>query len=204
MKKNSIFNIPNMLCYFRVAVIPVMAVLFYFDSMTMAWLNLFVFALAGISDFLDGMIARATGQTSLYGKFLDSSTDKMLVGATLVLLIAFDRIEGGWIALAMLIYLREILISGVREFMALYNVIVPISRMGKWKLTMQIFALGWFVVGDYGNVLVPHTIAVGKFLLIVATVLTVASGWDYMRGAWTTLKKIEGDGQEPTVVAKTF
>lgn len=193
-----IYSIPNLLCYFRVAVIPVMAVLFYFDGPTAAWINLFLFALAGVSDFLDGMIARATKQTSLYGKFLDSSTDKMLVGATLVLLIAFDRLEGIWITLAMIIYLREILISGVREFMAMYNVIVPISKMGKWKLTMQVVALGWFVVGDYGDVLIPHTMLIGKLLLIVATVLTVVSGWDYMRGAWDTLKKIEAD-EKPQV-----
>lgn len=192
-RASSLYSVPNLLCYFRVAVIPVMGVLFCFDGPTAAWANLFIFALAGISDFLDGVIARATGQTTLLGKFLDSSTDKMLVGGTLILLIAFDRIAGVWVIPALVIFLREILIAGVREFMALQNVIVHISRLGKWKLAAQVFALGWLVVGDYGDALVPHTVAIGNFLLAVAMVLTVISGWDYLREAWKTVARLDAE-----------
>lgn len=197
MSKTSIaFNVPNMLCYFRIAVIPVMVLLFYFDSAFAAWLNLFFFALAGLSDFLDGEIARKTGQMTLLGKFLDSSSDKMLVGATLICLVAFDRLDGIWIIPAIIIFLREILIAGVREFMALYNVVVHISKLGKWKLTIQMCAMGWLVVGDYGDMLVPHTMIIGKTLFLVATFMTVWSGWDYMREAWKTIIRLDSEGQK--------
>src|SRR6218665_1753490 len=89
------FNIPNMLSYYRILVIPAMFGLFYLEkgapewAACAAWANVFLFLLAGLSDFLDGKIARATGQTTLLGKFLDSSTDKMLIGATLMALVAF-------------------------------------------------------------------------------------------------------------------
>ena len=96
MSKPSIaFNIPNMLSYYRILVIPAMFALFYLEkgapdwAAFAAWSNVFLFMLAGLSDFLDGKIARATGQTTLLGKFLDSSTDKMLIGATLMALVAF-------------------------------------------------------------------------------------------------------------------
>jgi len=189
------YNIPNMLCYFRIAVIPVMTVLFFFDGMVAAWLNLFVFALAGLSDFLDGVIARRTGQMTLLGKFLDSSSDKMLVGASLILLVAFDRLTGVWIVPCIIILLREIFIAGLREFMAMYNVIVHISKLGKWKLTIQMFAMGWLVVGDYGDVLVPHTVLIGKVLFVFATIMTLISGWDYMREAWKTIEKLDAEGK---------
>ena len=192
-RANSLYSIPNLLCYFRVAVIPVMGVLFCFDSPFAAWTNLLLFSLAGLSDFLDGIIARATGQATLLGKFLDSSTDKILVGVTLMLLIAFDRLTGVWIIPALVIFLREILISGVREFMALQHVIVPISRLGKWKLTTQMFFMGFLVVGDYGDALVPQALLIGKLGLVFAAVITVLSGWDYMREAWKTLEKMDAE-----------
>lgn len=193
-KANPLYNIPNLLCLYRIAIIPLMVALFYFDGAVAAWVNVFLFATAGLSDFLDGRIARATGQTTLLGKFLDSSTDKMLVGVVLILLVAFDRLDGLWIIPAILIYLREILIAGVREFMALYNVIVPISRMGKWKLTIQMFFMGFLIAGPYGEMLVPYAYEIGKAGFLAATVITLVSGWDYMQGAWKMIRKLEEDG----------
>lgn len=195
MKPNTAFNIPNMLCYFRVLSIPVMTVLFFYDNAVTVWFNVVLYGLAGVSDFLDGKIARATGQTTLFGKFLDSSTDKMLVGASLLLLVAFDRLQDLWVIPAIVIFLREILISGVREFMALYNVIVPISKLGKWKLTFQVVFIGFLVAGEYGNALIPHAYDIGKWGLVFAAVITVVSGWDYMRAAWQTIRKLEADGK---------
>lgn len=195
MKKNSAFNIPNLLCYFRVLAIPVMTVLFFYDNAFVVWFNVVLYALAGISDFLDGKIARATGQTTLLGKFLDSSTDKMLVGASLLLLVAFDRLQDLWVIPAIVIFLREILIAGVREFMALYNVIVPISKLGKWKLTFQVVFIGFLVAGEYGNALIPYAYDIGKWGLAFAAVITVISGWDYMHAAWKTIQKLEAEGK---------
>lgn len=199
MSKPSIaYNIPNLLCYYRIAVIPVMLGLFYFDNAVTAWINVALFTLAGLSDFLDGKIARATGQTTLLGKFLDSSTDKMLIGALLMMLVAFDRLDGVWIIPAMIIFLREILIAGVREFMALYNVIVPISKMGKWKMTIQMFFMGFLIAGEYGEMLIPYAYEIGKAGFLFATVITVTSGYEYMRQAWKTIQEIDGQEKSST------
>jgi len=190
-RKSMLLSIPNLLCYYRLALIPVMGYLFYVDTAWAAWLNIFLWTLAGLSDFLDGRIARATGQTSIFGKFLDASTDKLLVGTALMLLIAFDRLEGIWIIPAIIIYLREILISGVREFMALYNVVVPISMLGKWKLTIQMLFMGFLIGGEYGEMYVPYAYDIGKYGFLLATAITVISGWDYVAGAWKTIRKID-------------
>ena len=199
MSKPSIaYNIPNLLCYYRIVIIPVMLALFYFDGPVTAWINVFLFALAGLSDFLDGKIARATGQTTLLGKFLDSSTDKMLIGALLMMLVAFDRLDDLWIIPAIIIFLREILIAGVREFMALYNVIVPISKMGKWKMTIQMFFIGFLIAGEYGEMLIPYAYEIGKIGFLFATAITVTSGYEYMRQAWTTIQEIDGKEKEST------
>jgi len=205
MSKPSIaFNIPNMLAYYRILVIPAMFALFYLEkgapdwAAFAAWSNVFLFMLAGLSDFLDGKIARATGQTTLLGKFLDSSTDKMLIGATLMALVAFDRLDGIWIIPAVVIFLREILIAGVREFMALYNVIVPISKMGKWKMTIQMFFIGFLLAGPYGEMLIPYAYEIGKAGFLFAMVITVTSGYDYMRQAWKTIQEIDGKQKQST------
>ncbi len=186
--RNQLYTIPNMLCFFRLGVIPVMIVLFYIDTPWAAWSNVVLYALAGASDFFDGRIARATNTETLLGKFLDSSTDKMVVGVALMLLLAFDRLDGIWIIPAIVIYLREILISGVREFMALYNVIVPVSQLGKWKLTAQMFFIGFLIAGPHGG---PIVYMIGKVGLTFAAVITVLSGWDYMHGAWKTIRQLE-------------
>ncbi len=197
-----VYSIPNLLCYFRVLYMPVMVLLFYFDRSWQAqgiswpaWTNCILFGLAGLSDFLDGKIARALGQTTLLGKFLDSSTDKMLVGCAIMCLVAFQRLDQIWILPAIIIFNREILIAGVREFMALYNVIVHISWMGKWKLTLQMLAIGFLIAGDYGDAVVPHCMAIGKTIFLAATILTVWSGWEYMREAWKTIQRLDAEGR---------
>ena len=197
-----VFSIPNLLCYYRVAYLPVMVLLFSLDHRWQdqgiswpAWTNLFLYMLAGLSDFLDGKIARWLKQETLLGKFLDSSTDKMLVGVALMCLVAYQQLTGFWMCCAIIIFLREILIAGVREFMALYNVVVKISWMGKWKLTAQMFFIGFLIAGDYGDALIPHTVFIGKAGFLLATALTVWSGWEYLREGWTTIKRLEAEGK---------
>lgn len=189
--KNTVYNIPNLLCMFRIAIIPVMIWLFYVDSAVAAWVNVALFVIAGITDFLDGYLARMWNQTTILGKFLDSSTDKMLVGVALFLLVAFGRLDGIWIIPAALIYLREILVAGVREFMGLYNIVVHISKMGKWKLTVQMVSIGFLIAGPYGNMLIPYCFEIGKGLFLLATVLTVVSGWSYVREAWRNIARLD-------------
>lgn len=192
-----VMTIPNMLCFFRIGCIPVMIALFYIDTAWAAWTNVLLYTLAGASDFFDGRIARATNTETLLGKFLDSSTDKMVVGVSLMLLLSFNRLEGFWILPAIVIYLREILISGVREFMALYNVIVPVTKLAKWKLTSQMFFIGFLIAGPYGDQVIPHAYDIGKWGLVLAAVITVLSGWDYMREALKTILRLETAGRPP-------
>lgn len=189
----TLYNIPNLLCYFRLAVIPVMIALFYFDSAWAAWTNVVLFTLAGASDFFDGRIARATGQTTVFGKFLDSSSDKMVVGVALMLLIAFDRLTGLWILPAIIIYLREILISGMREFLALYNVSLPVSQLAKWKTTVQMLFIGFLIAGEYGEMLIPYAYEIGKAGFLFAAVITVVTGWDYLRQGWETISRADNE-----------
>lgn len=197
-----VFSIPNMLCYFRVAYLPVMVLLFYLDNKWQmegvawpAWTNVVLYTLAGLSDFLDGRIARWLKQETLLGKFLDSSTDKLVVSVSLICLVAYQRLTGFWMILVLIVISREILIAGVREFLALYNVVVRISWIGKWKLTIQMLFIGFLIAGDYGDALVPHAMLIGKLGFFIAFILTVWSGWDYMREGWKTIQRLEAEGK---------
>jgi len=98
----------------------------------------------------------------------------------LVVLAAFDRLEGIWLIPAIVILVREILISGLREFLGPKNIQLPVSKLAKWKTTVQMIALGFLVVGDYGNIILPHTLLIGQILLTAAAILTVMTGWRYL------------------------
>ena len=192
MTAKTMYNIPNLLCYFRVLVIIPMIPLFLIDNAFCAWLNLLLWTLAGVSDYLDGKIARATGQTSLLGKFLDSSADKMLIAAALIMMVANGTLTGVFAVLAVVVILREILIAGVREFLAMYNVIVPISKLGKWKLTVQMFFMGFLITGVHGEALVPHALTIGYIGFVFAAAMPVISGWDYLVKGFETMTELEG------------
>ncbi|MFH1159232.1 MAG: CDP-diacylglycerol--glycerol-3-phosphate 3-phosphatidyltransferase [Pseudomonadota bacterium] len=190
------YNIPNLLSSYRIAILPVLTLFFYIDGATATWINVVIFFFACVSDGLDGYIARSTGQTSIYGKFLDATADKIMIGGVLMLLVAFDRITGVWIIPALIIFIREILVSGLREFLGLYKISVPISRIGKLKTLAQMFACGFLMAGDYGPALVPHSYAIGLFGLVVATVMTVVSGWDYMKAGIETIRNLDAEASE--------
>lgn len=184
-------HLPNILSVFRIAVIPVMVALFYIDTAWAVWTNVVLFSLAGASDYFDGRLARASGKTSLLGKFLDSTSDKAIVGVVLMMLIATDRLEGLWVLPALVIFVREIVIAGLREFMALYNVIVPISKLGKWKLTVQMIFIGFLIAGEYGDALVPYALEIGQYGLVLAALLTVISAWDYLVAGLKKIREID-------------
>ncbi len=135
-------SVPNLLTYARLVAVPTLAAVMFFLEGDMArWLAVVVFAFAGITDFLDGYIARAWGQQSPLGRMLDPIADKLLVGAALLLLVADQTISGWSIWAALTILSREILVSGLREFLAELNVRVAVSRLAKWKTTVQMIAL---------------------------------------------------------------
>ncbi len=193
-----LYNIPNLLSFYRILVVPVLTLFFYIGGPVATWINVFLFFLACISDYLDGVIARSTGQISVFGKFIDATSDKILIGGVLLLLVAFHLLTGVWIILALIIFVREILVAGLREFLGQYNVSVPVSWMGKWKTAVQMFASGFVMAGDYGPALVPHSYAIGLLAFVVATVMTVLSGWDYMKAGIETLKKLDAEKAQGT------
>lgn len=176
------FNLPNILTYGRIAAVPVVVgLLFWPNEDLFRWLALAVFTVAAITDYFDGYLARAWGQQSSMGRMLDPIADKLLVAACL-LMLAHDRTIDGWSLWAAIIILcREILVSGLREFLAEVRVGVPVSWVAKWKTTMQLVAIGVLVAGPAGERIMPGTLKLGLGLLWIAAILTLYTGWDYLK-----------------------
>jgi cardiolipin synthase (CMP-forming) len=176
-----ITSVPNILTFSRIGLIPLLVAIFWIPGNSARWAALAIFILAGITDYLDGYLARAWREQSQLGALLDPIADKLLVSTTLFLLAAFDRIGGLTLLPAILILCREILVSGLREFLAGIEVRVPVSTLAKWKTTIQMIAIGFLIVGDAGDVIVPYTTEIGIVGLWAAAVLTLVTGYDYLR-----------------------
>lgn len=173
-------SLPNILTLSRIVVIPVVVALLFFPGPGPAWTALGLYALACITDWFDGYLARAWQEESLIGKFLDPIADKLLVAAVLMMVVAVDKVDGLAVIPAVIILLREVLVSGLREFLAGLQVSVPVSRLAKWKTAIQMVAIGIVIVGDDGPAWLPVTI-IGEAGLWVAAALTLVTGWDYLR-----------------------
>jgi cardiolipin synthase len=180
------FNLPNLLTYGRLLAVPVVVgCLFWSDEFIMRWIALGIFILAAITDFLDGYLARALAQQSSLGRMLDPIADKLLVSAVLLMLVADHTIASFSIWAAIVILCREILVSGLREFLAGLKVSVPVSQVAKWKTALQLVALGFLIAGPAGEAVLPRTIDIGLLLLWLAAILTLYTGWDYLKAGWT-------------------
>ncbi len=187
-------SIPNLLTVSRIVLIPLIVVMFWVDGVIARWVTLAFFITAGVTDYLDGMAARSMGETSKLGKFMDPVADKLLVASVLMMLVAFDRISDWVILPALVILCREILVSGLREFLAEIKVGLPVSRLAKWKTGVQMTALGFLIVSEVGPVWffpMLTTVFVGEALLWIAAVLTIITGYDYLRAG---LKHMLGPG----------
>lgn len=174
-------KLPNLLTMSRIVLLPVLIGLFFVPGAAAAWAALAVYIFCAVTDFLDGWLARKYQTTSKFGTFLDPISDKIMVACLLLVLVGFDRLPGLWMIPALVIFVREFLISGLREFLGPQNIQVPVSKLAKWKTTVQMFALGFLVIGDYGNVIVPHTLLIGQIGLAVAAVITMITGWNYLK-----------------------
>ncbi|MGB1027703.1 MAG: CDP-diacylglycerol--glycerol-3-phosphate 3-phosphatidyltransferase, partial [Rhodospirillaceae bacterium] len=141
-------SLPNILTFGRIAVIPIMVILFYVPGETARWINCGLFILAAITDFFDGWLARKMGSVSDLGRFLDPIADKLLVAAVLLMLAAMDRLDVWSYPAACIILMREILVSGLREYLAELQVRMPVTKLAKWKTTVQLIALPVLIVGD--------------------------------------------------------
>jgi len=186
------WNLPNLLTYGRVVAVPlVVAFLFWSDQAWARWTALAIYAAAAITDFFDGYLARAWSQQSSLGRMLDPIADKLLVAAVLLILAADHTIHGATLWAAIIILCREILVSGLREYLAELRVPVPVTAVAKWKTTAQMVAIGFLIAGPAGEVVLPQTIAIGVGLLWVAAILTLYTGWDYMRASYDHVGGVE-------------
>lgn len=173
-------DIPNALTMLRMILIPVIAFLFFMESTwgpLAAWINLGIYSVAVITDYLDGYLARKWKVISPFGTFLDPISDKILVACLLILLLGFGRLEGVWMIPVMLILTREFLIAGLREYLGPHDVKMPVTKLAKWKTAAQMLALGFLIIGPYA----PIALLPGQILLWFAALITVVTGWGYMK-----------------------
>jgi cardiolipin synthase len=173
-------SLPNLLTLSRILAIPVVVALFYVHGDSARWFACAVFSAAGFTDWLDGHVARRWSQQSELGRFLDPIADKLLVAATLLMLTAMSRLSSGAVLPALVILCREILVSGLREYLAGLRIGLPVSRLAKWKTAIQMVAIGILIVGDAGPAFLPVA-AIGELMLWIAAVLTIMTGYDYLR-----------------------
>jgi len=181
-RTNARWALPNLLTYGRVVAVPiVVGLMFWPEEYWMRWTALGIYAVAAITDFFDGYLARVLSQQSALGRMLDPIADKLLVSACLMMLVAEQAITGFSIWAAIVILCREMLVSGMREFLAELRVGLPVSTVAKWKTTVQLLALGFLIAGPTGDKVLPNNQIIGLVLLWVAALLTLYTGWDYMR-----------------------
>jgi cardiolipin synthase len=181
-----LMSLPNMLTYARIAAVPVVVGVMYYESILggglwLRWVALTVFIAAAITDMLDGYFARMYQQQSSLGRMLDPIADKLLVASCLLMLAAEETIRGWSLLAAVIILCREILVSGLREYLAELRVSVPVSRLAKWKTTWQLIAVGFLIAGEAGDRILPVVTPIGLALLWLSALVTLYTGWDYMR-----------------------
>lgn len=179
-RREAVTNLPNLLTYSRILAIPMVLGAFYVDGEMARYVACGLFVTAALTDFLDGYLARSRNQTSTLGRVLDPIADKLLVASVLLMLAGFHRISEWAYLPAVVILCREILVSGLREFLAELRVSVPVSQLAKWKTTLQLAALAWLLVGDAGPVFLPVR-EIGEAGLWVAAALTLVTGYDYLK-----------------------
>lgn len=179
--RSKIWNVPNILTYGRIIAVPVVAGLLLWGGDTARWVALGIYIVAAITDFLDGYLARKWQQQSALGRMLDPIADKVLVSIVLLVLAADGALVGGHIWAAIIILAREVLVSGLREFLGELRVSVPVTKIAKWKTTAQLLAIGFLIAGPTGDKFIPHTTQIGIVFLWVAAALTLYTGYDYFR-----------------------
>jgi cardiolipin synthase len=179
-------SLPNILTYTRIAAVPVVVGCIYAQSIMdgplwLRWMALAVFVVAAVTDFFDGYLARAWDQHSAFGRMLDPIADKLLVASCLLMLAADGIIHGWTLWAAIVILCREILVSGLREYLAALRVSVPVTRLAKWKTTAQLVAIGFLLAGEAGDQVLPFNTQIGLSLLWISALLTMYTGYDYFR-----------------------
>jgi cardiolipin synthase (CMP-forming) len=188
---SKVWNLPNILTYGRILAVPLVAgLLLWTDKAALMtglgveaarWVALGIYVVAAITDFFDGYLARKWQQQSALGKMLDPIADKVLVAVILLVLCGDQILRGGHVWAAIIILAREVLVSGLREFLGQLRVSVPVTQIAKWKTTVQLIAIGFLIAGPAGDTVIPGVTWVGVIGLWVAAGLTLYTGYDYFR-----------------------
>ena len=182
-------NIPNLLTISRIVILPVIITLILMEGAwgeMAVWGGLGLYIIACITDYLDGWLARKMNQSTAFGTFLDPISDKIFVGALLIVFAGLHRIYGVWLIPAILIIAREFLVSGLREYLGPKNIQLPVTKLAKWKTAAQMIATGLLIIGPY----VPHGLMVGHWALTLAAIITVITGWGYMKAGLDHMRKM--------------
>ncbi|MBN9259644.1 MAG: CDP-diacylglycerol--glycerol-3-phosphate 3-phosphatidyltransferase [Hyphomicrobium sp.] len=183
-RPTTLTTLPNVLTYGRIVAVPLMAACFLLlEGDNAHWAALSIFTLACLTDWLDDYLARILAQQATLGRMLDPIADKLLVGTALLLLVNDGTIDYITIWAAIIILCREILVSGLREYLAELNVKVHVTRLAKWKTTVQMLALGVLLAGPAGEKLISGVTLTGTMLLWAAALLTLWTGYDYLKAA---------------------
>jgi cardiolipin synthase len=174
-------TLPMTLTLSRIIAIPVVVALFYVQGDWIRYVACAIYTAAAVTDYFDGYFARAWQQQTKLGRIFDPIADKLLVAATILMLVAFGRIASWDVLPALVILCREVLVSGLREFLAEINRHnLPVSRLAKWKTGIQMTALGFLIVGGAAPTAWFPVMLVGQVGLWVAALLTLITGYDYL------------------------
>ena len=174
-------TLPNILTLSRIVAVPLLVALLWWPDWPAGYLAAYaLYCLMGITDYFDGYLARSSGAVSRLGIFLDPIADKIMVAAVILILVHNRDIHGWHMIAALVILLREIAVSGLREFLAGLKVSMPVSNLAKWKTALQLVALGSLILAG-GTPHWPLPMQVGLVCLWGAAALTLLTGWDYLR-----------------------
>ena len=178
-------KIPNILTIGRIIIVPFFVLAFYLPGFYGDLTALVLFIIASFTDFLDGMLARMLGEESKLGELLDPIADKIIIAAALILLVMDGTIKNYEVIAAIIILTREILISGLREFLAKGQIKLPVSNLAKLKTVLQMVSIALLLSGDTGNRILNfqdyNAQTIGIILLWLAAALTLFTGYEYMR-----------------------
>ncbi len=175
-------NISNILTLLRIAVIPIIVICIYMKEPYFGWIAFFLFCLASITDYFDGYIARLRNEITNFGIFLDPIADKLLVAAVILILTSKGVIKDWDTIPALIILLREITVSGLREYLAGIKVSIPVSRIAKLKTFLQLSALAILILSE-STVDLILILYLGKIFLWLAGTLTLYTAYDYAKGS---------------------
>jgi cardiolipin synthase (CMP-forming) len=188
---SKVWNLPNILTYGRIVAVPLVAALLLWNDraetisglgvLTARWIALGIYVVAAITDFFDGYLARRWHQQSSLGRMLDPIADKVLVAIVLLVLCGDQILRGGHVWAAIIILAREVLVSGLREYLGQLSVSVPVTQIAKWKTAVQMVAIGLLIAGPAGDMMITGITVIGIAGLWIAAALTLYTGYDYFR-----------------------